>query len=711
MNKLFRRGILSFLSCAVFAQSAVVGYSAEITKVSNASDSSSNSSYADDVDSTNSSVQDSDDNDINKDYTEGLEILESAEVSDEFASQNDPLYKKYMNDNTPSAVQHSKAFGVTEPATPSVVSGLSAVDGIDVSMYQAYSTPIDWNKVKAAGVSYAIIRCGYRGWGTGKIVADSYFKQNIEGALAAGLQVGVYFYTQAITATEARQEADFCINAVKGYNITLPIYIDIEFADANGRLDSKNLSVTSKTNICKAFANRVQTAGYTGGVYANKSWLETQINGKALAEKFAIWLAHYTIGGEATTYANEFSMWQYSSKGIVDGIKGSVDINKYYLSQPHKVTGVTATDSTTNPTEFTLSWNRAAGAYRYQVKEYDAATNAWVSVGTTNSNQMVVKNLDTGRQHQYRVRAYKLIGGQNIYGAYSAIVTYTPPLTKVTGLTQTVAYNKGVKLKWNKLEAADGYYVKMYNSKNKKWKTVKTISGNTTVTAKITGLDIAKRYKFLVVGYVKGSGGKLTELENSAILNTATRTKKATGLKYTATRPTRIRLSWNKLKRATGYKIYYYDKASKGYVLCKTVSGRTNTTAVVTGLKSGTTYKFIVRGYKTTASGVQWLGKASSAYSMSTLPAQVSTPQYTFKGNKCTLTWNVSTGAAGYEVQKYNSKTKKWTTVSTISGASNNQYQFNLAKNKSVKYRVRAYRVIKKKTCYGAYSAVKTVSH
>lgn len=704
MNKLFKTGILSVLSCTVLVQSFTC-YSAQLTKASNTADKSNISSYYENGDLTDYEADDIG-SDIDKDYTDGLEILESADLSEEYAKNNDPLYKKYK-DNSPM-LYSSKAFGVKEPSVPKALAGLEVIDGIDVSMYQAYSTPIDWNKVKAAGVSYAIIRCGYRGWGNGKIVADSYFKQNIEGALAAGLQVGVYFYTQAITATEARQEADFCVNSVKGYKITLPIYIDIEFADAEGRLDSKNLSKASKTNICKAFANRVQSAGYTGGVYANKSWLETEIDGKALAQKYAIWLAHYA---SSTTYAGEFSMWQYSSKGSINGIKGSVDINKYYLSKPHTVSGLKANDSTNNdPTEVYLTWDYAAGAYRYQIKVFDEASNAWVSLGTTNTNTKVITGLDSNKEYQYKVRAYKLIGDKKIYGSYSPVVKYRSPLTKVTGLTQTDASTTSVSLKWNKLTTADGYYVKMYNSEKKKWEEAKKISGNENVTAKITGLDYATCYKFIVQGYSVEEDGKEVALIDSALLKTVTDPKKASGLKYTQTAAASITLTWNKLDRGSGYEILYYDKVKKKYVVCKTVSGKSKNKATVSGLKSGTTYKFIVRGFKTVG-GVKWKGTKSSAYSMSTLPAKISTPKVTFKGNKGTLTWKACTGAAGYEVQKLNASTKKWKTVKTITGKKNNKYTFKLAKKKSAKYRVRAFRVIKGKTRYGAYSAKKTAKN
>ena len=707
MNKLFKTGLLSILTCSILLQSAVIGYSSGTKEISNAPDdtiasyNSDNDNVLDDENSENNII-----NDDTKDYTDGLKILESAEVSDEFAKNNDPLYKKYMS-VSPIANSRANKFGVTQPTTPPALVGVNSVDGIDVSMYQAYSTPIDWNKVKAAGISYAIIRCGYRGWGTGEIVADSYFKQNIEGALAAGLQVGVYFYTQAITETEAKEEADFCKNAVKGYDITLPIYIDIENADPKGRLDTSGLTKAEKTNICKAFANRVQSANYTGGVYANKTWLENYIDGAALAKKFAIWLAHYTTN---TDYANEFSMWQYSSKATISGIKGSVDVNKNYLTKPHQVTNLTAAPSTTNPSEFILSWTRAAGAYKYQVKTYDEATSTWVSLGTTKSNTFTVVEPYSTAERQYKVRAFKLIGTEKIYGAYSSVVTFGVNLKKVTGLIQTAANKKSVSLKWNKLLTASGYYVNMYNSNKQEWSQVKAISGNNNVTAKITGLDYSTVYKFRVQGYAVNENGAVEPLVNSSTLSAATTPKKAGKPKYLKITPEALKLTWKKVDKGSGYQVLRYDTAKKQYVVCKSVLGKGHNYATIKGLKKGTKYKFKVQAYKL-AGDIKWAGERSSAYSILTIPAKVTSLKYSFSGNKCTLKWKACDGAGGYEVQKYNKSTKKWYVVKNKKEKKHVKYKFILAKNNSAKYRIRAYKNIKDIRRYGYYSKVKTVKH
>lgn len=193
--------------------------------------------------------------------------------------------------------------------------------GIDVSKYQG---DIDWNKVAAAGVQFVIIRAGYRGSVTGALVEDSYFVQNIRGALAAGLEVGVYFFTQAVNETEAVEEASAVISMVREYDIKLPIYIDTEGAGGNGRADG--LDVTTRTAVCDAFCRTVKNAGYNSGVYASRSWLYHNLDTSVL-DKYEIWDAEWVSVPQYTGY---YTMWQYSSKGKVDGIVGNVDLDIYY---------------------------------------------------------------------------------------------------------------------------------------------------------------------------------------------------------------------------------------------------------------------------------------------------------------------------------------------------------------------------------------------
>lgn len=196
----------------------------------------------------------------------------------------------------------------------------SGTFGIDVSKWNGN---IDWNSVKASGASYAIIRCGYRGSSTGALITDPKFAANISGANAAGLKVGVYFFTQAVNEKEAVEEASMVLDLVKKYKISYPIFLDVE--SSGGRADG--IDKATRTAVCRAFCATIQNSGYTAGVYANKTWLNNRIDAGALSS-YKIWLAQYAA---APTYNGRYNLWQYSSKGSVPGIKGNVDLNLSYL--------------------------------------------------------------------------------------------------------------------------------------------------------------------------------------------------------------------------------------------------------------------------------------------------------------------------------------------------------------------------------------------
>lgn len=196
----------------------------------------------------------------------------------------------------------------------------SGMFGIDVSKWNGN---IDWNSVKSSGASYAIIRCGYRGSTTGALITDPKFAANIAGANAAGLKVGVYFFTQAVNEKEAVEEASMVLDLVKKYAISYPIFLDVE--SSGGRADG--IDKATRTAVCKAFCATIQDSGYTAGIYANKTWLNEKMDVGALGS-YKIWLAQYAA---APTYNGRYNLWQYSSKGSVPGIAGNVDLNLSYL--------------------------------------------------------------------------------------------------------------------------------------------------------------------------------------------------------------------------------------------------------------------------------------------------------------------------------------------------------------------------------------------
>ena len=204
-------------------------------------------------------------------------------------------------------------------STGALVKG-SGTMGIDVSKWNA---DINWTAVKNSGVSFVIIRCGYRGSSSGALVEDPKFRANIKGATDAGLKVGVYFFSQATTDVEAVEEASMAISLMKGYKISYPVFLDVE--DSGGRGD--RIDSNTRTAVIKAFCETVKNSGYTPGVYANKSWLTSKMNVSAL-NSYKIWLAQYNA---QPTYTGKYDLWQYSSKGTVNGIKGSTDMNLSYL--------------------------------------------------------------------------------------------------------------------------------------------------------------------------------------------------------------------------------------------------------------------------------------------------------------------------------------------------------------------------------------------
>lgn len=194
--------------------------------------------------------------------------------------------------------------------------------GIDVSKW---NEEIDWEKVKDAGIEYAIIRCGYRGASSGSLVIDPNFTENIEGAIAADIPVGVYFFTQAVTESEAVEEASMVIHLIGEYDVDYPVFLDSESAGGKGRAD--DLSVEQRTTVHNAFLQTIAAAGYETGVYGSRNWLEKQLDMERLSD-YNTWLAEYT---EAPGYPEYYHIWQYTSKGTVPGISTRVDLNLCYM--------------------------------------------------------------------------------------------------------------------------------------------------------------------------------------------------------------------------------------------------------------------------------------------------------------------------------------------------------------------------------------------
>lgn len=197
--------------------------------------------------------------------------------------------------------------------------GIETRKGIDVSKFQG---KINWKKVANDNIDFAYMRLGYRGYGSGKIVLDDTFEYNIEKSKAAGLDIGVYFFTEAINEKEAVEEAEFVLENLKDYKVDLPIVLDVE-ESASSDSRTKDLTKEERTDIIIAFCEHIKKAGHEVMIYGNTKSLMIMMDNEKL-ENYDKWFAYYKY---PLRFPYKMKMWQYTSSGEVDGIEGGVDIN------------------------------------------------------------------------------------------------------------------------------------------------------------------------------------------------------------------------------------------------------------------------------------------------------------------------------------------------------------------------------------------------
>jgi GH25 family lysozyme M1 (1,4-beta-N-acetylmuramidase) len=269
-------------------------------------------------------------------------VITNAKVEETIPYQDTPEFKQLFNhDDSAKVLFNDSSLGQVwipllkdVPLNPYNISNFKTVNGfkqyfegtvkksftgIDVSTHQK---SIDWNKVKAAGIDFAMIRAGYRGYQTGDLSLDDNFRQNIEGANNAGIDVGVYFFSQALNVDEAVEEAELLLDVIKDYKITYPVVYDLEVIyDDEAR--TSEMTVSNLTDSTIAFCELVKKAGYTPMVYSNKKTAYLKLDLSRLTD-YNFWLAEFN---DTTDYKYYFNMWQYTDKGIVDGIEGNTDLN------------------------------------------------------------------------------------------------------------------------------------------------------------------------------------------------------------------------------------------------------------------------------------------------------------------------------------------------------------------------------------------------
>lgn len=517
--------------------------------------------------------------------------------------------------------------------------------GVDVSKWQA---DIDWDKVRDAGIEYAILRVGYRSVSSGEIYLDEWFKENIKEAHRVGLDVGVYFYTQALDKKEATAEAKFVVEQLKPYSsyITLPVYYDIE-AYAGSRLDNSNLTKEQKTANTEAFCTTVEKAGYKAGVYSNKNYLIDCLYIEKLAKKYEVWLAHYI---NETNYEGEYTIWQYTSSGKVNGIQGNVDMNVRYHEDPE------VDDQYCKPSYIYLELPKEEGIEGYDITVYDLDGTEVMTAATMQSSY-AIEGLSPAT---YRIKTIPFVIGDDGIKIYDDTKEKTQTyrcLKKVKKLTADIN-TQNMTLKWSAVAGSDGYRIWRYSESLQRYYVYADTDTNSFPVK--NSLSNAPQ-RFQVQAYVEDEEGNKMYGKASNSLTCQLKFTQLENFRITAVGDTTMNFRWNRKPGAKKYCVLRFTMG--GNLIDRTF---TNTTSVqVKGLKPGTEYQFKACAVgENSITGVSY-GVGTPLLQMKSKPSVITDTVATAATTTTSvaLKWSAKTGADGYNVYQYNAAAKKYDLV------------------------------------------------
>lgn len=382
--------------------------------------------------------------------------------------------------------------------------GCELIHGIDVSRWQG---EIDWTKVKEDGIDFAFIRVGHRNGSDGVIEEDLYYQYNFENAIANDINVGAYIFSQATSQKEARQEANYVLKRIKNYNVTMPIVIDYEYdssSSTGGRLKRANLSKAKATKIVRAFCKTIAKAGYQPMVYANINMLTTQLKPSSITSDYPIWLARYNDYAE---YDGPYRFWQHSSNGRVDGIKGRVDLDFWYLNT--NVATKKLKNAVRKTDRLKLSWKAIAGATGYEIYRAEEGEEEFEYVGQTNTTTFVDRELYSGTTYQYKVRANWVVGGETYSALDSDILLATTKPDRVEEVSVERRRKTSITIGWEEVDGATGYMVYRANKKGGKFRMIGKVSAEDELIYKDEELKSGKTYYYKVLAYKAFEGSRI----------------------------------------------------------------------------------------------------------------------------------------------------------------------------------------------------------
>ena len=344
--------------------------------------------------------------------------------------------------------------------------------GIDVSQHQSR---IDWEKVKASGIDFAVIRCGYGMDQTNQ--DDVQWLQNVSECERLNIPYGVYLYSYADTVEKAKSEANHVIRLIKNRTLSYPVYYDLE-DNVLSKLSNSKLG-----QITEAFAGRLKANGYNSvGIYANKEWFERKLTDK-IFQKYPKWVAQYN---SVCSYSGNYAMWQSTNRGTVNGINGNVDLNFLIKNIPAKSIKLS---------KKSLSLKKGSS---YTLKSYIEPKNSYPGVKWSSSSSSVASVSSSGKITAKKVGTAVITGRTGNGKKASCKVTVTPKTNKIKKLKKSGA--KEIKITWSKVSGVSKYQIYMSKKKASGYKRIATVSGKKASYTK-GKLKKKKRYYFKVRSY------------------------------------------------------------------------------------------------------------------------------------------------------------------------------------------------------------------
>ncbi len=632
--------------------------------------------------------------------------------------------------------------------------------GIDVSHWQGN---IDWAKVKASGVQFAMIKATESFYKDGKYqyYNDPKLEDNLSNAIANKVPVGVYHYAQATTVEEAKQDANYILSRIKGYKITYPVVIDIEKTEIY-----KDLSKETNTAIINAFCEVIKAAGYTPMVYSGCNFSKNYFDRNAINYDF--WIAHYSTNGTIVNNHYHFNsdskhyeytrMWQFSSSLPVEGINDPTVDHNYEFDIKESVVGFTHYDMNTK----TLSYRANSRDTITTIADKNAisestllAVNKGVTTSTPLAGQSLTISTEPLGKPIFKIGKYQLTSVRLLWspvqGAYQYNIqrstskdgTYTT-IKKVNSMTKVyvdTTASFGVNYYYRIIAIGlDGTTVKSVSSDKVAFKlvvpavtNVKASSVNyNTVKLAWSKVDGADGY---TIKYATSKNGSYKTLA-TVTTNTYTSTKLSTGRTYyfkvytmykdskgkyysspvitsakpilnkvtsfkvSATTYNSVTMSWKKTSGAGYYYVYRSAKADRGY---KRIGTTTKTTYKDKTVKTGTTYYYKVVAARK-VSGKYYTSAYTSYVKIKPSITKTAVTKITAGAGKISLTYQKVSGASGYEI--YRATTQNGTYKKIATTKSTTYTNKGLGRNKGYYYKVRAYRIVNGKTVFGSYSSI-----